>query len=396
MLSNFFAKLCSQHSTGFTIIEAVVALTVVSVGIAASLTLSDRVVNIGGDNGKVAAATNLGREGLELVRANRDNNWNRQLERTSATDGSQLRSWDCYFTSATKALTPVAGPDPAVCDGFFRNLPGSGSDFAVNQTRGWPYFRPGAASTTSAEYLMCQVDPNTTAGTLSVPTYYHKSNLPAGWQCLPNAQELYRRVHISKSKNLNNGDFTLKAQVFVTYPGRTKKDISMEVGITNWEVGPNPNPTTPSGTAAQPPATAPLYKFTQGGAYCYDTTTDPSRCNARGAAAFRTVNFTLVGLMGYLSTTQVSGTAPVFLASYYGGTGQCLNTQATGTCVLGGTAGNPLLGYMQTSAAANLTPIYSSINGYYCTSTSDGAPTASGGCQVKRTAFGYLYTNPSP
>lgn len=60
---------------GFTLVEGMIALTVISVGLIATLTLSISNILTALENERRAVAANLAREGLEVVRNQRDGNW---------------------------------------------------------------------------------------------------------------------------------------------------------------------------------------------------------------------------------------------------------------------------------------------------------------------------------
>ena len=60
---------------GFTLVELIIALGVFSAGIMAAFTLALAGLNISKDNYARIQAANLAREGIELVRNQRDSNW---------------------------------------------------------------------------------------------------------------------------------------------------------------------------------------------------------------------------------------------------------------------------------------------------------------------------------
>ena len=64
-----------KNKQGFTLVELIIALGVFSAGIMAAFTLALAGLNISKDNYARIQAANLAREGIELVRNQRDSNW---------------------------------------------------------------------------------------------------------------------------------------------------------------------------------------------------------------------------------------------------------------------------------------------------------------------------------
>lgn len=60
---------------GFTVLETLIALTVVAVGVVGTLTLSSQTVMGSRSSQHEVVASNLAREGIEVARALRDSNW---------------------------------------------------------------------------------------------------------------------------------------------------------------------------------------------------------------------------------------------------------------------------------------------------------------------------------
>ncbi len=65
----------SQNQNGFTLIEVIITLAVFTIGIVASFSLAIANLNSARNNFDRVLATNLAREGIELVRNTRDSNW---------------------------------------------------------------------------------------------------------------------------------------------------------------------------------------------------------------------------------------------------------------------------------------------------------------------------------
>jgi prepilin-type N-terminal cleavage/methylation domain-containing protein len=76
-----------KKQTGFTILEMLLALSVLSVGIMATFTLSLANLNTAKDNYQRILAANLAREGLEIVRNIRDSNWLKMEKNLADCDG---------------------------------------------------------------------------------------------------------------------------------------------------------------------------------------------------------------------------------------------------------------------------------------------------------------------
>ena len=82
---------------GFTLIELIIALAVFSVGIMAAFTLALAGLNSSKDNYARIHAVNLAREGLEMIRNERDSNWLKINNNTDCNDiqgGIQICSWN--------------------------------------------------------------------------------------------------------------------------------------------------------------------------------------------------------------------------------------------------------------------------------------------------------------
>lgn len=87
-----------KKNSGFTLLEMLIALSVISVGVMAAFTLSIANLNTTKANYQRVLAANLAREGIEIVRNIRDSNWlkiqsNFDCDENSA-NGTQLCAWD--------------------------------------------------------------------------------------------------------------------------------------------------------------------------------------------------------------------------------------------------------------------------------------------------------------
>jgi prepilin-type N-terminal cleavage/methylation domain-containing protein len=230
------SKLRSQ--SGFTLIEVVIALSVVTVGLLSTLVVANTTVRASDDNERKVTATNLAREGLELVRNIRDSNW--QLladeQRLKAQGPSGLaanttnRAWDCAPTDATEASGPgysCAGVSMAsaykapTAPGTFQVYPALGNSFpylvATNNT----------LPTQNSVYLLCR---QAVAGTSAQA--YGPIAL-AGTTCPSGSKPYYRRIVITSVTGHDNAPNIL-VQSYVSWPGRKPKEVMVEEYLTNW------------------------------------------------------------------------------------------------------------------------------------------------------------------
>jgi prepilin-type N-terminal cleavage/methylation domain-containing protein len=65
----------SRHSKGFTLVEALVALVILTVGLIPAFQQATTAVNLSASIRNSLIAANLAQEGVEMVRAFRDANW---------------------------------------------------------------------------------------------------------------------------------------------------------------------------------------------------------------------------------------------------------------------------------------------------------------------------------
>lgn len=103
-----------NKNKGFTLLEMLIALSVISVGVMAAFTLSTANLNTAKANGQRILAANLAREGVEFIRNVRDTNWLRiesNLDCYPDTIGTQLCTWDYGLDQTTSTIsfeTPFA------------------------------------------------------------------------------------------------------------------------------------------------------------------------------------------------------------------------------------------------------------------------------------------------
>lgn len=96
----------SNKQNGFTLIEALIALVILSIGISPALILSSNLSATASVAKNNLIAANLAQEGVEVVRSLRDTNWfNGVAYNTGLADGIYRIEWD------SDSLIPL-GTDP--------------------------------------------------------------------------------------------------------------------------------------------------------------------------------------------------------------------------------------------------------------------------------------------
>ncbi len=237
MWSKFFHRVLPTRPTaaaGFTLVEVMVAVTILTVGVLATAQVSAVAIKGSNTNEYKVTATNLAREGVELVRNARDSNWQAyayelqhdQTDQSSPPSKSVHASvytekelWDCYNIQASDP--------PLTCLGRFsapgvKNLVGY---LGVSDSS--PYFGNGqVADTGDPRYLVCPVG--------SPPLYRPPPNTAS---CLGKA--FYRRIEIIPSGKSADGTTSFKVVSHVTWDERYQKlgpagDIIIEEYLTDW------------------------------------------------------------------------------------------------------------------------------------------------------------------
>lgn len=92
----------SSRQAGFTLLEMLLALSVLSVGVMAAFTLSTANLNTVKANGQRILAANLAREGVEVIRNIRDSNWLKI--QANADCGGTLCTWDQNLDQGTSTI----------------------------------------------------------------------------------------------------------------------------------------------------------------------------------------------------------------------------------------------------------------------------------------------------
>lgn len=219
-----------RSQAGFTLVEVIVMITIVTVGVLSTLAVAHATIQASNSNAKRVAATNLAREGIEMVHAIRDSNW-------AAHAQGGLDCWDWYPTTAALATAVQGSGYTSTCDPKLSNLTAETNFrpvFAVSSdgstlANGMPYLeQPNGSSVTSDPvYLLCP------SATLTI--YQPKAG---GLPCPNNGTPFYRRVTVQRGKDLGSGRYNIKVRAFVTWPERVKNnqpDIILEEYLTDWK-----------------------------------------------------------------------------------------------------------------------------------------------------------------
>lgn len=100
-----------NNRSGFTLLEGIIAMTVITVGLVAGMSLAISNISTAQNNERRVVAVNLAREGVEAIRNMRDSNWLKvDLNRTYPSDaggGKQLYSWDSFLSNQGSWYTPA-------------------------------------------------------------------------------------------------------------------------------------------------------------------------------------------------------------------------------------------------------------------------------------------------
>lgn len=225
-----------RNQRGFTLVEVIVMGAIATIGVLATLVVADVTLQSSDTNEKRVTATNLAREGVELVRAARDSNWAAHSRQQDAgVNSNQLQPWDCYAGSAANAATVTLSTLKPACDGNFGAAGNTPANYVAypNVGNGVPWFAvPTAAdanTTKTATYLIC---PGRGA---NPPVYAPTAAAASGNPCGVNGgQPFYRRVTVQVGKNLGGNQYNLLVRSYVTWPDRKGDDLLIEEYLTDW------------------------------------------------------------------------------------------------------------------------------------------------------------------
>ncbi|MEX2090986.1 MAG: prepilin-type N-terminal cleavage/methylation domain-containing protein [Candidatus Paceibacterota bacterium] len=122
------SKFTKNHSNGFTLVEALVTLVVLSIALGPSLILTNNISSTASVVRNNLIAANLAQEGVEVIRGMRDTNWfNGIAFDTGLTDGTYRVEWN---SSALISL----GANPPIKEGSGLYNYSSGNDTVFRRT----------------------------------------------------------------------------------------------------------------------------------------------------------------------------------------------------------------------------------------------------------------------
>ncbi|HZZ99217.1 MAG TPA: prepilin-type N-terminal cleavage/methylation domain-containing protein [Candidatus Paceibacterota bacterium] len=120
----------NKNNRGFTLIEVLVSLAILTIAIIPALYLSNSAANVGFAVRDNFIAAGLAQEGIEVVRAIRDTNWfNGRAFDSGLADGSYRLEWN-----STSLLALGANPPLNIDDGLYTYDSGTPSVFSRSIT----------------------------------------------------------------------------------------------------------------------------------------------------------------------------------------------------------------------------------------------------------------------
>lgn len=139
-----------HQAKGVTLLETVIAIGVILIGVVAMITLIIGSVRAGEATKQEVIGLNLAREGLEVVRGVRDDNW------LKAEDGDALTNWDSGLTDPGGDTTLIAFFTPQTNMWKLSFLPDTFTDVCGNHLCTQLFLENGAyvqtaGNTTSAQ-----------------------------------------------------------------------------------------------------------------------------------------------------------------------------------------------------------------------------------------------------
>lgn len=100
----------AKSNRGFTLIEAIVALVLVSVAMGPVFILATSAINVASRIEHNLVASNLAQEGIEVIRNIRDTNW---TSGTAFDNNLSVGTWRVEWDTVSGGLTPV-GSNPVL------------------------------------------------------------------------------------------------------------------------------------------------------------------------------------------------------------------------------------------------------------------------------------------
>lgn len=129
-----------KHKTGFTLVETILAISVVSIAIATATQLTQSSLKMGRASMNQYVAFHLAEEGLEIVRNLRDSNWlQNKTWRGGLDDATYVLAENTSVDGAPWVLQSVARTD-----GFARTIEISTTEAEAMRVKSRVTYRDGA------------------------------------------------------------------------------------------------------------------------------------------------------------------------------------------------------------------------------------------------------------
>lgn len=210
---------------GFTLVEVIVATSIITVGVLSTVVVANVTVQASNANQDSVVATNLAREGIELVRNLRDSNWaiyGVQEQQTPSVPVPNRQKWDCYPDVAGAVLSPFscAGTLSASLNRNFVLSPPQTTAQPNNAVAALVPRSANSNNTKDPAYLIC---PQSAA-----PQVYRPANTEP---CPSGGRGYYRRLKILAGSSASS----VRVQSFVNWSNRKAGDIIIETYLTDWK-----------------------------------------------------------------------------------------------------------------------------------------------------------------